>query len=74
MKKNYPLPGEKWRHYKGETYEIVTLAKNTEKDEILVIHQSLSFGTIYSTPLSMWEDTVNNRRGGLEPRFLKLDI
>ena len=66
------LPGETWRHYKGGNYKIITLAKHSETTEPLVIYQSISFGSIYARPLSMWEDTVENKRGGIEPRFVKM--
>ena len=66
------VPGETWRHYKGGTYKIITLANHSETKEPLVIYQSISFGSIYARPLAMWEDTIENKRGGIEPRFTKL--
>jgi len=54
----YPKPGEKWNHYKGGLYEIITLAKHTETDEIMVIYKSLLFGTIYCRPFEIWYDVV----------------
>lgn len=66
------MPGETWQHYKGGRYKIITLANHTETKEPLVIYQSLSFGSIYARPLSIWSETVTNRRGGIEPRFKKI--
>lgn len=54
-----PLPGQIWQHYKGGIYEIITCATHTESAEILVIYQSISFGTIYARPLSIWFDVVS---------------
>lgn len=67
------MPGETWRHYKGGNYKIITLANHSETKEPLVIYQSISFGSIYARPLSMWNDVVENRRGGIEPRFVKVE-
>lgn len=67
------LPGETWQHYKGGNYKIITLANHTETKEPLVIYQSISFGSTYARPLSIWCETVENKRGGIEPRFKKLE-
>ena len=53
-----PLPGQIWQHYKGGIYEIITCATHTEIIQTLVIYQSISFGTIYARPLSIWFDDV----------------
>ena len=55
----YPLPGTTYKHYKGGTYKILTLANHTETNEPLVIYQSIPFGSIYARPLSMWEDVCD---------------
>lgn len=57
----YPLPGEKWRHYKGGTYEVITLCTHTENSEKLVIYKSINFGSIYARPLSIWFDEINGK-------------
>ena len=67
------MPGETWQHYKGGNYKIITLASHTETKEPLVIYQSLSFGSIYARPLSIWCETVENKRGGIEQRFKKIE-
>ena len=67
------LPGEIWRHYKGGDYTIITLANHTENKEPLVIYQSISFGSIYARPLTVWCETITNRRGGIEQRFAKVE-
>ena len=40
----YPMPGEIYEHYKGGTYEIMSLAKHSETNEIMVVYKSLNFG------------------------------
>ena len=67
------MPGETWRHYKGGNYKIITLANHSETKEPLVIYQSISFGSIYARPLFMWDETVENTRGGIEARFVRVE-
>jgi hypothetical protein len=52
----YPMPGERWKHYKGGVYEIITLANHSENQESLVVYKSIPFGSVYARPLAMWED------------------
>lgn len=55
----YPEPGRFYRHYKGGLYKVLHLAKHTENDEVLVIYQSVHFGSFYARPLSSWNLPVN---------------
>jgi hypothetical protein len=73
---NYPLPGEIYKHYKGGTYEIISLAIHTETKETLVIYKSLNFGSVHARPFEIWNDTVQieESKGELKtivPRFKK---
>ena len=71
---NYPLPGEKYQHYKGGVYEVICLANHTDNNEVLVIYKSLSFGSTYARPLNEWFDFVEWNRGGRpckDRRFVK---
>lgn len=56
----HPIPGERYRHYKGGTYEIISLAVHTETDEKLVIYKSLNFGSTHARPLTVWSEDVKN--------------
>ena len=38
---NYPLPGEKYQHYKGGRYEVICLANHTYNNEPLFIYKSI---------------------------------
>lgn len=51
---HYPMPGTRWKHYKGGVYEVITLANHSETQEPLVIYKSIPFGSVYARPLSMW--------------------
>ena len=61
---NYPLPGEKYQHYKGGKYEVICLSNHTDTKEPLVIYKSLSFGSIYARPLKEWFDVVESKKYG----------
>ncbi len=73
MKKriNYPMPGERWQHYKGGIYEIITLANHSETQDPLVVYKSIPFGSVYARPLEMWKEPCEIE-GNVTPRFQKI--
>lgn len=66
-----PLPG-RYRHYKGNTYEVVGIARHSESGELLVVYRP-EYGerALWVRPLAMFleEVTVN---GCSQPRFARL--
>jgi hypothetical protein len=50
----YPLPGQVYKHYKGGTYTIISMATHTETKEVLVVYKSLNFGSVYVRPYDVW--------------------
>ena len=51
-------PG-RYRHYKGNEYEVIGFAKHSENLEELVIYRALyGDGQIWVRPKHMWEDDI----------------
>ena len=59
----------KYRHFKGNEYEVIGTAKHSETMEEMVVYRALygEFG-LWVRPASMWEETVE-RDGKTYQRF-----
>lgn len=61
--------GKKYRHYKGNEYEVVYIARHTETEEELVIYCAvIDPANIWARPRKMFEEEVEVN-GRLVPRF-----
>jgi hypothetical protein len=65
-------PG-RYRHFKGNEYEVVGMAKHSETLEPMVVYQAL-YGEmgIWVRPASMWNEHVD-RDGYHGPRFYAVE-
>ena len=61
-------PG-KYRHFKGNEYRVLYVARHSETLEPMVVYQAL-YGDrgVWVRPLSMWDETVE-RDGAVYKRF-----
>ena len=59
----------KYRHFKGNEYEVIAIAKNSETLEEMVVYKAL-YGEkeLWVRPASMWNETVE-REGETFKRF-----
>lgn len=64
-------PG-RYRHFKGNEYRVVGVARHSETMEEMVVYQAL-YGEhgLWVRPASMWSETVE-RNGYCGPRFTYL--
>ena len=59
----------KYRHFKGNEYEVIGIAKHSETQEPLVIYRALyGEGGVWVRPAAMWNEMVE-RDGKTFPRF-----
>ena len=63
----------KYRHFKGNEYEVIGIAKNSETLEETVVYRAL-YGEreLWVRPLIMWNETVD-KNGYKGPRFIFID-
>lgn len=52
------IVGRKYRHYKGNIYKIIALAKHSETLEDMVVYENVEKGDIWVRPKSMWNDEI----------------
>lgn len=59
----------KYRHFKGNEYEVIAIAKHSETTEDMVVYKALyGDGGLWVRPASMWNETVE-RDGKIFKRF-----
>lgn len=50
----------RYRHFKGNEYRVLCLARNSETLEEMVVYEALYGGhEVWVRPASMWNETVN---------------
>lgn len=63
----------KYRHFKGNMYEVLCIAKHSETMEEMVVYKALyGKNEIYVRPASMWNETVE-RDGKTYKRFTYIE-
>lgn len=67
-----PLPGQRYRHYKGGQYEVITVAQLEATYEPLVVYRAEVDAAVWARPLSQWSESVEYE-GQTVTRFSLLD-
>ncbi|MCQ2753749.1 MAG: DUF1653 domain-containing protein [bacterium] len=52
--------GKKYRHYKGNLYEIIALGKHSETTEDVIVYKSLKTGDVWVRPYRMWNEVIDD--------------
>ncbi len=59
----------RYRHFKGNEYEVIAIAKHSETLEEMVVYKALyAEGGVWVRPASMWNETVE-KDGKIVRRF-----
>ena len=62
-----------WRHFKGNRYEVIGIAKHSETLEPMVVYRALyGEGSLWVRPANMWLETVT-LDGKTFQRFVPVD-
>lgn len=68
------IPPGLYRHFKGNEYEVVGIARHSETEEPMVVYRALyGEGGLWTRPAVMWNETVE-RNGKTYRRFYRLDL
>ena len=53
--------GKTYKHYKGNMYKVIALAKHSETLEDMVVYQSVKTNEIWVRPKRMWSEIVDDK-------------
>ncbi len=62
MEYRMPKKGEFYRHFKGNLYEVLAIAKHTETMEDMVVYKEVDGEVTYARPLEMFVSKVDNEK------------
>ena len=67
------IPPGRYRHFKGNEYEVIAVARHSETEEPMVVYRALySEGGIWVRPAAMWNELIE-REGKKFRRFERID-
>ena len=65
----YPVRPGRYRHFKGNEYQVLGVARHSETEEEMVVYRALyGEGGLWVRPAAMWLENVT-RNGVTQPRF-----
>ena len=67
------IPPGRYRHFKGNEYEVIGIARHSEDESPLVVYRALyGEGGLWCRPAAMWNETVE-RDGEARKRFERVE-
>ena len=68
-----PVRPGRYRHFKGNTYQVIGTARHSETLEEMVVYRAeYGEGQLWVRPAAMWNETVE-RDGQVFPRFTRIE-
>jgi hypothetical protein len=65
----YDIKPGRYRHFKGNEYQVIGMARHSETEEEMVVYRPLyGEGRLWVRPAAMWAEEVE-RDGKRQPRF-----
>lgn len=65
----YDIKPGRYRHFKGNEYQVIGMARHSETEEEMVVYRALyGEGGLWVRPAAMWLENVT-RDGVTQPRF-----
>lgn len=56
------IPAGRWRHYKGNEYEVIEIGRHSETLEPMVVYRALyGDGGLWVRPAEMWNEVVDGK-------------
>jgi len=66
------VPPGRYRHFKGDEYEVVAVARHSESEAVLVVyHPAGQPDDLWVRPIAMWNEPKETA-AGLVPRFRRV--
>ena len=53
--------GGTYRHFKGNMYKVVGIAKHSETLEEMIVYEALYNNSLWVRPISMWNEVVDDK-------------
>ena len=64
-----PVPGDIYQHWKGQSYQVLLIAKSEKTNEPEVIYKPVGQDNAWTRPMKEWNDVIDSIEGEEVNRF-----